>query len=200
MLTKVHLSKQTSIPYIKNELTKGAYISNVLANLPLEKGKAYTFLPNNIELDLIESYEQSIYLIFGEAVAEDFEDILVRSISIYLDNDIQKYAIFETFWEIGDSTSQIKEMDYILAQSRAYTFINGKDKNKQIPDYLKNSAAYPRIIFLVDFAQSTSPITTKAVLNTEDVEKIKDSIECITIGSFDNEGYLIWFKNHVLIN
>ena len=89
MLQKFEFGKE-AITYIYSCLWEGKILSNYLLQLPLDKGRVISFLPNNVNRQSINDFQ-----VGGIVSASQTESKISSFIEKYLQMDKNRIAIFE---------------------------------------------------------------------------------------------------------
>jgi hypothetical protein len=194
MIKLLKLSEE-AFEYIRNELSQGGYLPQRLLELDLEQGVVHTYVPVGFTPNSSIDYGESLNYLTGVRPLREIRRTIVDLISDYLDDSESKYAIFETWQEKGDPSVLKHDLQYFFIHSRLYGFLRGSDELKPIMEHLREAGPYPTIITLVKMPECGSPFLPATELSEDAYSKIVENVDCLIIGAWDGEGYIIWRKN-----
>jgi len=191
MITKIFLNEQ-AIQYINEEIKDGGALFNQILRVNLNNGSVFSYLPFSQSKAISMDYSESLSYLTGMHFLNEIELLIIKLISDFLNNNPNKYAVFETMARIGDPIINKCGMQAFYVKGRMYDFIRGSDKDKPIKKCLDDAQGYPTIIGLINTYNEDFRIIKDQEFTDIDNLKFMNFLEGLIIGAFDGEGYIIW--------
>lgn len=191
MITKIFLNEQ-AIQYIKDEIKNGGVLFNQFLLMNFNRGSVFSFLPFSQSKAISLDYSESLSYLTGMHYLNEIELLIVKLISDYLNNNPNKYAVFETMAMKGDPIINKCGMQAFYVKGRSYDFISGSDKTKPIKKCLDDAQGYPTIIGLINTQNEDFTIIKDQEFTDIEIIKFMNFLEGLIIGAFDGEGYIVW--------
>jgi hypothetical protein len=174
--------------YIRDQLSSGKTLSNLLLNLPLNEGKVIAFLSESFPSDWFNKFQSGIGM-----KASPSHKHLASFMSEYLRKSQTNLVIFEEPLKRSSDrhlSSRVKQ--YMTHDSEVYPFLTSREAGnlKQINSFIADSTAY---YFLAALTASTD----RKFDNRQDVTRdvlmnLALATKYIIVGAYDGEGHLIW--------
>ncbi len=182
-----------AVEYIRSELLSGNDLAQFLLELPFETGNVISYVPAELNEQDIPAFGLSIFLTRNIEISRHILQTKTEDfISSYLQSSTERYAIFETYWEVGDAWLEREKPIYFSYDSKLYLFLRYTDTdNEKVKSAMGAAGTYPFIAVLTHF---NFEISNHEVLSEEKLETLAKSADHIIIGAFDDESYLIWSK------
>lgn len=190
MLQKFELGKE-AIRYIYSCLCEGKTLSNYLLQLPLDKGRVISFLPNNVDSQSINNFQVGGIVSVSQTESK---------ISSFIEENLQiaknRIVIFEdAVAEPHYSYLYHGDKQFFLCKNEVYHYVCSKDiamKEKTIK-MLRTASSYLSIGALSEKPNQVNiPIRNQNKLSQEELQVIALNSKYILVGAYDEEGILIW--------
>ena len=194
MLKKLELNSK-ALQYIKEEINFHSHLSTVLPDISLilEEGVVFSFFPYNFsEKQSSVDYSESFNYVYRKPLLEEIETETISFITDFLNDDHNKYAVFETLSCRYDPIINKRNLPAFYINNRKYTYIKGDCQSKPVKKCLIDAQGYPTIILLLDATCNEFSITNEEELTSKNIHNIVSIIKIIIVGAFDGEGYLFW--------
>ncbi|MDY7077420.1 MAG: hypothetical protein SXV54_10905 [Chloroflexota bacterium] len=185
-----------AIAYIRDQLSDGATFGKRLLSLSLEEGSVISYIPEELNPEGLSGFEGSITLSTGLSM-KGSNSRVVTFVSDFLSVHSKRYAIFETFANVGDNFRSTERLPYFTFNSEVYYFVSQENEAEKILKVLKCARHYPLICGLTFLPQSQPFVKPSQALPIEIMEKLVTRTKHILVGAYDMEGYLIWSSDQV---
>lgn len=183
-----------SVQYIREQLSMGSTLARKLLELPLEQGKVFTYAPMDVRNDILQDLEHSIFLRSGMKVTDLMRQRIAKFIAQFLNSNRKRCAIFETLMEIGDRVVNLGDLPRARYEREIYLYLTSRQYGENtIANVLMKARGYPFIGALTS-GNLQDPKRGSALLNLRmsDFDGLATNTLFIVIGSYDNEGYVVW--------
>jgi hypothetical protein len=205
MLEKLEI-EHNAIEYIEKELNfAGRFGKSVAETIDLDKGRVYVYLPLTLQ-SFYKEFQDSILGVFREIGDEGVDKETVigeittkphKIVFQFLKNNTSGCAIFETFYLSRDvSHIHTKDWPYITHKGEVFWFLDHENANfETINQCFKSRKAYPSVVGL-SYLPETLIINNKdREVQNENFKLIVERIDCLLVGAYDEETFLIWVRD-----
>ncbi len=185
---------QEGIAFVRKQLCAGGKYSKLLSRLPLERGRALSFLPDSLDLGKISSHEESIFLKFGVRIHHSRSRI-VKLIIEHLQSSDRPIALFETMMRVGDDSPSMRRLPVVTHKQEVYFSISPAQANLQgIEEVITFARHYPLIGGLALLYNCIEEFKVSREISPDQMEFIATNTLYIVFGAYDGEGYVVWHR------
>ncbi len=199
MLKEFELGHE-AIDYIRGQLSHGVSLSNLLLDLPLEKGRVTTILPAEVSIETVTQFEDGFWT---EGFEENFDKRLYMAdlSSTYLrDTKISslRYAIFENSAERPTYPWLITRKAQFFTNdehSDVYHFVTSKNNEiENITNAIRNAiTAWLFTGILTEMVDGPDLVCGQA-MDAGIMRTLAENTAYLFIGAYDGEGLLTWTR------
>jgi hypothetical protein len=209
MITKVELGPD-AITYIRSCLSDGNTLSEYLLKLPLEEGRAVTYLPPTASLDAIKRFKvggiiapytrlQDEVDTNGYRIVQlqrtDVELKLANYILAYLRQRGWHYAIFEhALAEPSDPWLSQTSAKFFTYRSEVYIFLTSQDTNIDAIVTAIRAASTYRFTGILAAVTNLPNIRTGQEVQQDILRGLAETTKHIIVGAYDGEAEIMWSR------
>ncbi len=183
-----------SIEYLRDQLSGGNTLSRHLLNLPLERGRITSFLP--------ESFEPAAHLSFRTGgvittrlIGDERDSRILALISTALNKKGNIYAVFESIARVGDPKIAREGQYYFTFGREVYIFVDHtKYDTRTINEAVKDARFYPFVGVVASIPDDSPTIEPYQELGGDVITELAARAEHILTDIYDGEAFLIWSK------
>ncbi len=204
-----------AIDYIRERLLTGKTLAgHLLETLNLQRGSVITFLPSSVsERETLQFEEAALprpdpskFHYYTDAEGRSFrtepvpntDPWLVSIIQPFLAGDENRVCIFEEW------TSHSSDAHWSTNKSDIVTFVEGEvyyvllsgDAETRIRKAVRQGGgAWPGLLAAMTSMPAREPISseTRGIRRTQ-LKTLAERTECLAVGAYDGESYLVWNK------
>ena len=179
-------------PYIRETLSYGFALEQRLLTLPLEQGRAYTYLPDHV--DGLPLHDFKTWGFWSPYHWTDAENIVESDIKRYLQKEegIYKYVLVEeVMWPT--STDNIFEECTSVAyyHDEIYYYLTDADTEEYIEKVIDMGQNWRGVGVCFHSSQPLDLHHGKPI--PEPVfDTARDNLDILLIGAYDEEGWILW--------
>jgi hypothetical protein len=203
MIEKINVTGFSSFGYIRKQLGLGISLSKILNSIPIEKGKVFSFVPENTLEVKLNNFEQGGLYPFDKAdlsttnlipIRNDSKSHLIDEIVNYISENEMHFCIFEDSIKLPvEISSDIEFLN--LDNEEVYYLFNVKNtKRKKIEEAFTLSEDY---IFLcmLGSVNTFDQITSQSGRITKEFLKLLAlNVDSFIVKAYDGESYLLWSR------
>ena len=206
-----------ALDYVRSCLASGKTLSAHLLQLPLDTGRVWAYLPENVAPEAARSFRMGgVIPIDQDAEVEIFSDgklaatlipvrthplgvrteqVLLQFISSYLSESGERYVVFEhALAHPTDPFIQTGTSKFFSYGPEVYHFLSSQDVNlAQIHDTVRSASSYLFIASLTSLPVKQD-IQPRQEVSLDTLKTLSNNTVHIIVGAYDGEGELIWSK------
>lgn len=175
--------------YIRGELALGRHLGSALLRLPIESGRAFTFLPPNVSPGDLHDFGSG-----GVASGEENRRLALL-VSAYLTTSHTgtPIGVFEHALA-RKQDSRKPTFPYFTVEDSVYVAIRRGASIQQIADWAREVHAYPSIGVLSSPEGKALRIEHDSEQSPATLEAIADAADVVLIGAYDTEAWVYWTR------
>jgi hypothetical protein len=197
-----------ALNYVKQELSRGGFLSDCISELPLNNGVLYAFVPEEVSENKLYNFENGgLYPVnendltegpYSMPIINDARPFLVEIIQQHLTSGEVNCCLFEDQLRAPmDPVMIASPLDYVHFEGRKifYFFNHYKNETSIISKALVTSEAHVFLCVLSSLDIATqNEFLPKSEINLDLLRKFAVGTSSFFINAYDHEGFLMWSK------
>lgn len=182
-----------AVVFIRRNLSRGAAVSRMLLDLPLEEGKVSVFLPKHVGKDVARGFD--LGGVFRQEESIEAERRVAEFVASYLNRSEHAYAVFENpVMKPTDPSARLSALCYFTYNDIVYFLLSsGQPELTRVIATLRGVHSW---VFngILTLPKGLGTIDARQQLDRETLVNLATNTEHILVGAYDYEGYLIWSR------
>jgi len=203
MIEKMDVTGLSSFNYIRRQLDLGKSLSKTLNTIPIEKGKVFSFVPEDTsEVKLYNFGSGGIYPFDREnlkttkiiPVRNDSRSLVIDEISAHINADKMNCCIFED--PIKLPTDPFSDIEFLnFNNEEVYYFFDIENNRYQgIKKALTLSEDYVFLCVLSSLKSDIEISYKSGSITGSLLKSLVERVNSFFVKAYDGEGYLLWNK------
>jgi hypothetical protein len=181
------------VAFIRTSLSRGAAVSRLLLELPLEEGHVFAFLPKHVGKDVARRFD--LGGVFRQEESIEAERRVAEFVASYLNRSEHAYAIFENpVMRTTDPSTKRSDLCYFTFDDGVYFFLSpGQTELTKVIATMRGVHSWV-LNGILAVPKGLGMINTRQHLDREALVNLAMNSEYLLVGAYDHEGYLIWSR------
>jgi hypothetical protein len=210
MIKKVDVTSEKAFVYLKKHVSlSGKTLASYIELLPLENGKVYSFVPENIPEKELYNFDDGVLYPYDKTTSNNVihqpngsllvpiqnhaEPIVIDLIIDYLHSENHCCLIEEATSQPSDPCVKNSQLKYLFLQNEMYYFFNQEVNEKEFKEAFRTSQAWYFLCTLSILSpEEQNHFKPYKELSVELIKTYVASLNSFFVRAYDNEGYLQW--------
>jgi hypothetical protein len=207
MIEQINVTGDAALNYVKQELSRGCFLSDCINKLSLGNGDIFAFVPEGTPEKTLYNFEYGVLYPFDETVLmkgptsmpiqNDARPILVEMIQEYLTQREVNCCLFEDqIRSPEDPITKTSVLEYVQIEGKMLYFFNFHKNGAST--VRKAFVASESHVFLCALSSLDIAVQNEFLLNKEInlslIEKFAAGVSSFFVNAYDHEGFLMWVR------